>query len=85
VHGQVDAACQRLRLLATWIGSQANTQLKVNLTDRLFELLHYAEESVDYLVNYARRHRDKLRLCRIKDFSGKNLQRNQRSFVTKNP
>jgi hypothetical protein len=39
---------------------QANTQLKAKLTDRLFELLHYAEESVDYLVNYARRHRDKL-------------------------
>jgi len=24
-------------------------------------------------------------LCRIKDFSGKNLQRNQRSFVTEKP
>jgi hypothetical protein len=59
-HGQVDAACQRLRLLATWIGSQANTKLKAKLTNRLFELLHYAEENVDYLVNYARRHRDKL-------------------------
>ena len=59
-HGRCEAGCQRLRLLATWIGSQANTQVKVKLTVRLFDLLHYAADNADYLVNYARRHRDGL-------------------------
>ena len=61
-HGQAEAACHRLKLLATWIGSQANTKLKVKLTERLFDLLHYAQDNIDYLVNYARRHRNGQRI-----------------------
>ena len=57
-HGQHEAGCQRLCLLATWIGSQANTKVKEALTTRLFDLLHYAQDNADYMVNYARRHRE---------------------------
>jgi hypothetical protein len=61
-HGQAQAGCQRLRMLATWIGSQANTKVKEKLASRLFDLLHYAQDNIDYLVNYARRHRDGQRI-----------------------
>lgn len=59
-HGQIETGCQRLRLLAIWIGSQANTKTKEKLATRLFELLHYAEDNADYIVNYARRYHDGL-------------------------
>jgi len=59
-HGQVKAGCERLLLLATWVGSQANTKIKHKLTSRLFNLLYYAQDNADYLVNYARRYREGL-------------------------
>ena len=59
-HGQVEAGCERLLLLAISFGSQANTKTKQKLTSRLFDLLYYAQDNADYLVNYARRYRDGL-------------------------
>ena len=59
-HGQVNAGCERLLLLALAIGSQANTKTKKKLANRLFDLLYYAQDNADYIVNYARRYRDGL-------------------------
>ncbi len=59
-HGQVEAGCNRLVLLALWIGSQAKTKTKQKLTSRLFDLLNYVQNNADYIVNYARRYREGL-------------------------
>src|ERR1019366_4615489 len=59
-HGQSKGGCERLRLLATWIGLHASTKTKDKLVHRLFDLFHYAEDNADHLVHYSRRHRDGL-------------------------
>ena len=59
-HGQSKRGCERLWLLAAWIGLHASTKTKDKLVQRLFDLFHYVEDNADNLVHYSRRHRDGL-------------------------
>jgi hypothetical protein len=59
-NGQQEAALDRIRLLAIWIGLKADTATKEKLSKRLFDLGHYIEDNAASLVNYMQRHQDGL-------------------------